>query len=68
MQKIGVLGAGTMGAGIAQAFVMAGKDVVLRDISEALSTRVLLAFKQTSIGLYREINSRQKRRMLPSTG
>ena len=36
MQKIGVLGAGTMGAGIAQAFAMAGKDVVLRDISEAL--------------------------------
>ena len=32
MQKIGVLGAGTMGAGIAQAFAMAGKDVVLRDI------------------------------------
>ena len=36
MQKIGVLGAGTMGAGIAQAFAMAGKDVVLRDITEAL--------------------------------
>ena len=36
MQKIGVLGAGTMGAGIAQAFAMAGKEVVLRDISEAL--------------------------------
>jgi 3-hydroxybutyryl-CoA dehydrogenase len=36
MQKIGVLGAGTMGAGIAQAFAMAGKDVVLRDMTEAL--------------------------------
>jgi len=36
MQKIGVLGAGTMGAGIAQAFEMAGKDVVLRDITDAL--------------------------------
>ena len=36
MQKIGVLGAGTMGAGIAQAFAAAGLDVVLRDVSEAL--------------------------------
>ena len=36
MQKIGVLGAGTMGAGIAQAFAAAGLDVVLRDVSDAL--------------------------------
>ena len=34
MQKIGVLGAGTMGAGIAQTFATAGLNVVLRDVSE----------------------------------
>ena len=36
MQKIGVLGAGTMGAGIEQAFASAGLTVVLRDVSDAL--------------------------------
>ena len=36
MQKIGVLGAGTMGAGIAQTFATAGLNVVLRDVSEDL--------------------------------
>ena len=36
MQKIGVVGAGTMGAGIAQAFASAGLTVVLRDVSDAL--------------------------------
>jgi 3-hydroxybutyryl-CoA dehydrogenase len=36
MQKIAVLGAGTMGAGIAQAFAAAGLMVVLRDVSEDL--------------------------------
>jgi 3-hydroxybutyryl-CoA dehydrogenase len=38
MQKIGVLGAGTMGAGIAQAFASVGLDVVLRDVSDDLLT------------------------------
>jgi 3-hydroxybutyryl-CoA dehydrogenase len=36
MQKVGVLGAGTMGAGIAQAFASAGLTVVLRDMSDEL--------------------------------
>ncbi len=36
MQKVGVLGAGTMGAGIAQAFASAGLAVVLRDMSDEL--------------------------------
>lgn len=35
MQKIGVIGAGTMGNGIAQTFAMAGHPVVLQDLSEA---------------------------------
>lgn len=33
--KIGVLGAGTMGAGIAQTFAQAGYDVVLRDLEQS---------------------------------
>jgi 3-hydroxybutyryl-CoA dehydrogenase len=35
MKKVCVLGAGTMGAGIAQAFAAKGFDVVLRDIDDA---------------------------------
>lgn len=34
MKKIGVLGAGTMGAGIAQAFAVKGYEVIVRDIKE----------------------------------
>ncbi|UTH73181.1 3-hydroxybutyryl-CoA dehydrogenase [Chromobacterium sp. IIBBL 290-4] len=34
-QKIGVVGAGTMGNGIAQVFAMNGFDVVLNDVSDA---------------------------------
>ena len=37
IQKVGVLGAGTMGAGIAQTFASAGMTVVLRDMDQALS-------------------------------
>ena len=35
IQKVGVLGAGTMGAGIAQTFASAGMTVVLRDMDQA---------------------------------
>ena len=35
IQKVGIVGAGTMGNGIAQAFSMAGIDVVMTDIAEA---------------------------------
>ncbi|WP_374544913.1 3-hydroxybutyryl-CoA dehydrogenase [Rhodoblastus sp.] len=34
IQKIGVVGAGTMGSGIAQAFAVSGYEVVLRDIAQ----------------------------------
>lgn len=37
--KIGVVGAGTMGNGIAQAFAMAGFEVVLTDVAEAAVQR-----------------------------
>lgn len=36
MQKVAVLGGGTMGAGIAQASALAGYDVLLYDVTEAL--------------------------------
>ncbi len=39
--KIGVVGAGTMGNGIAQAFAVAGLDVVMMDIGEAQVQRGL---------------------------
>ena len=41
IQKIGIVGAGTMGNGIAQAFAMAGVDTVLTDISETAVQRGL---------------------------
>jgi len=36
INKVGVLGAGTMGGGIAQVVAQAGLQVVLLDVSEAL--------------------------------
>jgi len=39
IQKVGIVGAGTMGNGIAQAFALAGVDVVMTDISDAAVQR-----------------------------
>jgi 3-hydroxybutyryl-CoA dehydrogenase len=52
VQRIGVLGAGTMGSGIAQVCVRAGLDVVLCDVSEAALERGLAAI---TAGLTRDI-------------
>ena len=41
INRIGLLGAGTMGQGIAWAFAAAGKEVVLYDIKEEFCTRAL---------------------------
>lgn len=41
MQRVGVVGAGTMGHGIAQVAAMAGFDVVLTDVDEAAVARGL---------------------------
>lgn len=54
MQKIGVLGAGTMGAGIAQTFAAAGLNVVLRDVSEDLVSGGLNIVKKISIDRWRK--------------
>lgn len=39
IEKVGIVGAGTMGNGIAQVFAMAGYDVVMRDIKEEFVAR-----------------------------
>jgi 3-hydroxybutyryl-CoA dehydrogenase len=41
IQKVGIVGAGTMGSGIAQAFAVAGVDVVMTDISDIAVQRGL---------------------------
>lgn len=46
MKKICVLGAGTMGAGIAQAFAAKGYEVILRDIKDEFVERGLAGIKK----------------------
>ncbi|WP_411679467.1 3-hydroxybutyryl-CoA dehydrogenase [Clostridium thailandense] len=46
MKKICVLGAGTMGAGIAQAFAAKGYEVVLRDIKDEFVERGIYGIKK----------------------
>ncbi|MEI7429285.1 MAG: 3-hydroxybutyryl-CoA dehydrogenase [Betaproteobacteria bacterium] len=41
IQKVGIVGAGTMGNGIAQAFAVSGVDVVMTDISDSAVQRGL---------------------------
>lgn len=41
IQKVGVIGAGTMGSGIAQVFAVAGHDVVMCDVSQQAVKRGL---------------------------
>jgi 3-hydroxyacyl-CoA dehydrogenase len=46
IQKVGVVGAGTMGNGIAQVFAAAGFDVLMRDIKEEFVARGLSTIKK----------------------
>ena len=46
IQKVGVVGAGTMGNGIAQVFAAAGYDVLMRDIKEEFVARGLSTIKK----------------------
>ena len=41
MRRVAVLGAGTMGNGIAQVFAQAGHEVTLRDLDQAILDRAL---------------------------
>jgi 3-hydroxybutyryl-CoA dehydrogenase len=47
VRKIGVVGAGTMGNGIAQVFAVAGYDVVMRDIKEDFVARGLATIRKS---------------------
>ena len=47
IRKVGVVGAGTMGNGIAQAFATAGYDVVMRDIKEEFVARGVSTIKKS---------------------
>src|SRR5271165_3150512 len=47
VRKIGVVGAGTMGAGVAQAFAAAGYPVTLRDIAQAPLDRGMGAIRKS---------------------
>ncbi|GAB6139262.1 3-hydroxybutyryl-CoA dehydrogenase [Halanaerobaculum tunisiense] len=46
MKKVGVIGAGTMGSGIAQVIAASGYDVVLRDIEEEYVEKGLAGIKK----------------------
>ena len=46
-RKVGVVGAGTMGNGIAQVFAMTGYDVILSDIDQKFLDRGLAAVKKS---------------------
>ncbi len=45
--KVGIIGAGTMGAGIAQTCALAGHDVLLHDTSESSRTKGMTAIKSS---------------------
>jgi 3-hydroxybutyryl-CoA dehydrogenase len=47
IHKVGVVGAGTMGNGIAQVFAQAGFDVVMRDVGQALIDRGMSAIRRS---------------------
>ncbi len=47
IKTVGVVGAGTMGNGIAQAFAVSGYDVVMRDIKEEFVARGLSTIKKS---------------------
>jgi 3-hydroxybutyryl-CoA dehydrogenase len=47
IRKVGVVGAGTMGNGIAQAFATSGYDVVMRDIEQRFVDRGLSTIKKS---------------------
>ena len=47
IRKVGVVGAGTMGNGIAQAFASAGYDVVMRDIKQEFVDRGMSTIKKS---------------------
>ena len=59
MEKIGVIGAGVMGRGVAQRLASYGYKVELIDLSDAILNKALKAIK-TEISLYNLMNEKKK--------
>ena len=59
MEKIGVIGAGVMGRGVAQRLASYGYKVELIDLSDAILNKALKAIK-TEISLYNLMNDKKK--------
>ena len=68
IQTLGVVGAGTMGHGIAQAAAAAGCDVILRDRTDALVQRGVEAIDKSSTGCRPRTGSAPKTGAPPWTG
>ena len=49
MKKVFVLGAGTMGAGIVQAFAQKGCEVIVRDIKDKDLEHILVLAKEKNV-------------------
>ena len=47
IKKVGVVGAGTMGNGIAQVFASAGYDVIMRDVGDAQLERGMTTIRKS---------------------
>ncbi|MGZ8512579.1 MAG: 3-hydroxyacyl-CoA dehydrogenase NAD-binding domain-containing protein, partial [Candidatus Limnocylindria bacterium] len=56
VQKVGVVGAGVMGGGIAQVLAVAGYDVHLTDLDQATVDRALETIEQGRFGLRRGVD------------
>ena len=67
IRKVGVVGLGTMGAGIAQVVVQAGLEAVGRDVTEELGARGLLFVDSRTTPLS-VAAAEAHRRGVPSTG
>ena len=66
IQKVGIVGAGTMGSGIAQAFALAGIESVMTDVSENALRRGLETITASMDRMIKKekINAEQKARAL----
>ena len=61
IEKIGVIGAGTMGNGIAQAFAVAGFPVVLQDLSDKALERARITMEGSLARHVKKALCQQKR-------
>ena len=67
IQRVGVIGAGTMGNGIAQTFAVAGFPVVMRDLNQLALDRGLKAKRKPGPSCCEEKSSRRRIESRPRT-